>query len=211
MPSPPPEPEFPCAQRFAATPAGSVDWFGCDLPGNGDLKSWTNYIQRAFPPSPCQGPLGSVTAGGGAARVVASEAYDHRFPIVSGESRDDGSATIVLGGNVTYSLPVHGIEESIGALRIVIAPGGATGIVYADGRAKPFDTSGDACTTPATPYTAEPVLDLDLAGITPVTAGGVKRWIHVPATIAAGTTKIGGGNYRAGSAWGSFTIAVPAP
>src|SRR4051812_6342465 len=39
-PAPTPAPTAtaqPCAERFAATPAGSVDWFGCDLPGDGDL------------------------------------------------------------------------------------------------------------------------------------------------------------------------------
>ena len=55
------------------------------------------------------------------------------------------------------------------------------------------------------------MLTLDLAGITPATAGGVKRWVHVPARIARGPQLIGGGNYPAGSAWGAFTIAVPAP
>ncbi len=53
-------------------------------------------------------------------------------------------------------------------------------------------------------------MTLDLSGIAPTTAGGVTRWVHVPARIAAGTTRIGGGVYEAGSAWGSFTIPVPA-
>ena len=53
------------------------------------------------------------------------------------------------------------------------------------------------------------MLTLDLSGITPVSAGGVKRWIRVPAKIAPGHELIGGGSYPAGSNWGAFTIAVP--
>src|SRR5262245_34476383 len=48
-PAPEPNPEPSCAPQ--ATPPGSVDWLGCGLPGAGDLKSWTNYIQRPFPPA----------------------------------------------------------------------------------------------------------------------------------------------------------------
>ena len=108
-------------------------------------------------------------------------------------------------------MPVHGIDESLGALRIELAADGLSGTVYADGHAKPREMGNDVCTTPANPYADQPVLTLDLTGITPVTAGGVKRWIHVPAKIAAGHELIGGGTYPAGSNWGSFTIAVPEP
>ena len=192
----------PCADRFAATPAGIVDWFGCDLPGNGDLKSWTNYVQRPFPPAPCPRAPGTVVAGGGAAQVVAGDTFDHRFPVLSSTLRPDGSATIVVGGNVTYTMPAHGIDESIGALRIELAAGGLTGTVYADGRAKPRDMGSDVCTTPANPYTGKAVLTLDLTGITPVSAGGVKRWVHVPAKIAPGHELIGGGIVRRGQRLG---------
>ena len=120
-------PEPPCEQRFAATPAGSVDWFGCDLPGGGDLKSWTNYVQMQFPPFPCQGPLGTITASGGAARIVAAGAYDHRFGIAASEVRPDGSATIRVQGTVTYAMPVHGIDESIGGSGSSSPPAGRPG------------------------------------------------------------------------------------
>jgi hypothetical protein len=207
-----PVPEPACADRFAATPASSVDWFSCDLGESGTLKSWTNYVQRAFPAVPCAGtPGGTVVAGGGAARVVASTAYDQRFPMVSSDVRPDGSATITVSGNVTYTMAVHGIDESIGAFRIEIAPGGQSGTVYADGRYKPFEMGGDVCTTAPQNYAGVAVLSLDLTGIAPVTAGGVRRWVHVPAKIAATAgERIGGGAYTAGSAWGSFTIALPA-
>jgi hypothetical protein len=205
-PTPSPEPGTPCDQRFAATPAGSVDWFGCDLPANGDLKSWTNYVQRPLP-GPCAGPLGSVTESGGATRIV--DATDHRFPVTASEFGTDGSVTITTQGTVSYLMPVHGIEESIGGLRLAIAADGKTGTVYATGAAKPFVTGDEVCTTPAAPYADRPVLTLDLTGITPQISGGVKRWIHVPARIAPGHQLIGGGFYPAGSSWGSFTIAVP--
>ena len=204
-PTPSPEPGTPCDQRFAATPAGSVDWFGCDLPANGDLKSWTNYVQRPLP-GPCAGPLGSITESGGATRIV--DATDHRFPVTASAFGGDGSATITTQGTITYLMPIHGIEESIGGLKLVLDPGGQSGTVYATGGAKEFVMGDEVCTTPVTPYTDQPVLKLDLTGITPVTAGGVKRWIHVPATIATGHKLVGGGFYPAGSSWGSFTIAV---
>jgi hypothetical protein len=207
-PTPTPTPDPPCRDLFASTPAGSVDWFGCDLPGNGDLHSWTDYVQRPFAALCTQGP-GTIVAGGGAARIAPNVAYDHRFTVVSSQSRPDGSATIQLQGTITYTMPTHGIDESIGALWIEIAAGGQTGTVYADGRAKPRDMGANVCTTPAQDYANEAVLTLDLTGITPAAAGGVTRWVHVPAKIAAGTTRIGGGVYDPGSAWGAFTIPVP--
>ncbi|MDA0179110.1 HtaA domain-containing protein [Solirubrobacter phytolaccae] len=203
-----PGPALDCAQRFDKTPAGVVDWFGCALPGSTDLKSWTNYLQMPFPQFPCPGSAGSIVPGFGASQVVAGDKYDHRFPVLSSEVGTDGSATVVLGGNVTYTLPVHGINEQIGSLRVVINPGGLTGTVYADGYAKPFDTSPATCTAAPTPYTGQPVLSLNLTGITPVTTSGVTRWISVPATVIDTGDRIGGGSYD-GSAWGTFTIALP--
>jgi hypothetical protein len=201
----------PCAERFAATPAASVDWFGCDLPGDGDLHSWTDYVQRPFPAlKDCGSTLGTVVAADGAARIADAVAYDHRFPITSSDARPDGSATIVVRGTVTYTMPAHGIDEQIGSLRIEIAPGGQTGVVYASGHAKPRDMSAGVCATPPQDYTDEAVLTLDLAGIAPVSSGGVKRWVHVPAKIADGSERIGGGVYGAGASWGAFTIAIPA-
>jgi Htaa len=207
--SPAPEPGTPCAERFGATPAGSVDWFGCDLPGNGDLHSWTDYVQRPFPALPgCGSAPGTVVAAGGGERIVT--AYDHRFPIALSAVRPDGSATIVVNGSVTYTMPAHGIDEQIGALRIEIAPGGQTGTVYASGHAKPRDMGAGVCATAPAEYADQPVLTLDLTGIAPVSGGGVTRWVHVPAKIsAAGNDRIGGGVYGAGAAWGAFTIAIP--
>jgi hypothetical protein len=200
-PTPTPTPACP---DFAATPANSVDWFGCDLPGAHDLRSWTDYVQRPFPPAPCQGPQGTVTASGGAARI--GSANDHRFPIASvGES--GGTTTIQLDGQIAYAMPVHGIDEAIGSLTLVLT--GDHGEVLADGHAKDTDMSAAACTTPPEAYTGRHVLDLDLTGIRPVTAGGVKRWVHVPATVVPNTGLIGGGEYD-GRPWGAFTIAVPA-
>ena len=134
-PTPTPEPATPCAERFAATPAGSVDWFGCDLPANGDLKSWTNYVQRPLP-GPCAGPLGSVTESGGATRIVDG----HRPPLPAHRERSPAATARRRSrpqGTVTYLMPIHGIEESIGGLKLVIDPGGQSGTVYATGGAKP--------------------------------------------------------------------------
>ena len=101
-----PTPETACADRFAATPAGSVDWFACDLPGTSDLHSWTDYLQRAW--VGCPGPPGSIVASGGATRVVASTAYDHRFPVTSTvrrQRRDDGHRR--RHGHVRAGRPRH--------------------------------------------------------------------------------------------------------
>ena len=76
--SPTPAPSPGCSE--SATPTGSVDWYGCRLPGEGDLKSWTNYILRPFPPA-CAPGDGAVTATGGAQRLAT--VYDHRFPVTS--------------------------------------------------------------------------------------------------------------------------------
>lgn len=193
---------------FAATPAGSVDWFGCDLAGSGDLRSWTDYVLRRFPPvAGCGSDPGSVTTDGGAARIRADDPYDHRFPIASATHNPDGSTTIRATGGVAYAMPAHGIEEAIGSFRIELAADGVHGAVYADGRAKRTDMSAGACTTSATPYADEHVFDLDLSGIAPQTTDGVTRWVHVPATLA-GSDKVGGGSYAPGRPWGELTIAV---
>lgn len=205
-----PGPSLACDDRFAATPVGIVDWFSCDLPGSQDLKSWTSYI-LTLPGGPCPGAPGSVTAGFGASEVVAGDPFDHRFPVLSSTVRGDGSATIVVGGWVTYAKPLHGIDERIGSFRIEIDAGGLTGTVYADGHFKELDIGGAVCATPTQDYAGLPVLTLDLSATPPVTAGGVTRWTHVPAAIAsAAGPRIGGGGYAAGRPWGSFTIAVPA-
>lgn len=209
--TPTPDAAALCAQRVAVTPAESVDWFGCDRPGNGDLKSWTNYIQQDFPPFPCPGGAGSITPAG-VTRIAADSPYDHRFAIGSTTVRPDGSATITTSGSITYRMPVHGIEESIGAFRIEIAAGGLTGTVYADGTAKARDMSGAGCATPPTAYTAQPVFTLDFAGRPSVTADGVRRWVQVPATLTAtGKPLVGGGTYPVGTVYSSFTIAIPTP
>jgi hypothetical protein len=205
--TPAPPPAAPrCADRFAATPAGSTDWFACDLPGQNDLKSWTDYIQGPWP-SACDLGGGSVTASGGAQRVVPAAAYDHRFP-ADAERHPDGSATIRLQGTVAYRLPAHGIEESIGAFVIEVAADGRSGQVFADGRSN--DGGGMTCDSTPAAYADEHVLDLDFSGVAPVTSGGVTRWIHVPATTVAGEKWIGGSPRYAGRPWGSFTIALPA-
>ncbi|HWK30274.1 MAG TPA: HtaA domain-containing protein [Solirubrobacter sp.] len=205
-----PGPSMDCADRFAQTPPGVVDWFGCDLPGSFDLRSWTTYILGPNV-SVCENAPGTITPGVGASRVVVGEAFDHRFPILESETRPDGSIVIATAGNVAYRMPLHGIEESIGWFRIVIDPGGQTGTVYASGTSKPLDTNPDVCTAPVLPYGEQAVLTLNLAGITPVIADGYKRWVHVPAKIASGVKVIGGGGpfYGPGTAWGSFTFAVP--
>ena len=205
------DPRRPARRRFAATPAGSVDWFGCDLPGNGDLKSWTNYVQRPFPPFPCPGRPGTITASGGATRVVGELAVRPPLPDrLRATSAPTARPRSPSSGDVTYTMPVHGIDESIGAFRIEIAAGGQTGTVFADGRAKPRDMGGDVCTTaPTQPTRASPSSTLDFTGITPVDGGGVKRWVHVPAKIAAGTRPARRRRLRGRAAqWGSFTIAV---
>ena len=52
-PTPTPEPVTPCAQRFAATPAGSVDWFGCDLPGQRRPQELDGLRAARSLPGPC--------------------------------------------------------------------------------------------------------------------------------------------------------------
>lgn len=200
--------EQPCGH--APTPVGRVDWFACQLPGSNDLKSWTNYLHVPFPSPPgCATTPGSVTASGGAARIDAASDLDHRFTVASAVVRDDGSATIVADGTVTYAMPAHGIEESTGAFRIEIAPGGLTATVYADGTAKTRDQTGGGCAVAPTPYTDRAVLTLDLSHSAPVVAGGVRRWVGAPATIPTDHLLFGGGSYRSGTAWGAFTIAIP--
>ena len=169
-PTPRPTPERPaCADRFAATPASSVDWFGCDLPGNGDLKSWTNYVQRPFPRAAGRGAR-PARSSRGARRRAASSRHGLRPPLPgrleqvrrrTDRRRSSSRATI------TYTMPAHGIDESIGALRIEIAPGGQRAGLRRRPRASRA-TWAAACARPRRrPYTDQPVLTLDLTGIAP--------------------------------------------
>jgi Htaa len=186
--TPTPTPEPGCSE--SATPLGSVDWYGCQLPGEGDLKSWSNYVLRPFPPA-CGLGAGSITETGGAQRLATL--FDHRFPVTSTVNHLDGRTTIYLAGTVTYTMPAHGIDESLGELEIELAADRLSGKVFADGRSNPRNAT--VCPGAATVYADELVLDL-------VPAGG-SRWT---ATIDANTDKVGGGVYGAGAQWGAFVI-----
>jgi|GEM_PF-6132154 len=209
-PAPTPTPTPPSCPAADATPAGSADWLGCALPGSGDLKSWTTYVQTDFPAIPgCPATPGSVTPRDGATALGAA---DTRFAVTSSTPHPDGSWTIVLSGKVEYSKPQHGIDEEIGDFTIELpAPGWTAGVVTADGFSKPMSTGDDVCSSAPVPYSAQPVLDLDLTGIAPRSDGATIRWVGIPAHIStAGHALIGGGAEPVGAAWGSFTIALPA-
>ena len=79
---------------------------------------------------------GSVTASGGAQRVDPAAAYDHRFPVARPSGASTARSTIRLAGTVTYTMPAHGIDESIGACGSRSPRTAATGQVFADGRSQ---------------------------------------------------------------------------
>ncbi|RKQ92676.1 Htaa protein [Solirubrobacter pauli] len=203
--TPTPDPTEPPScdpARYAATPAGSVDWFSCDLPGNRDLRSWTRYVLT--PAAGCSVQPPSIVASGGATRLDPVSAYDHRFTITSNTPGVDLARTIQLAGSITYSMPAHGIDEAITNLKIEIDRSGQTGSVYASGRSAA--RNGIFCVTAPETYTDQKVMDLDLSG-SPLTGG---RYIRVPAKVTAPAERLGGGEYGAGQPWGTFTIALPA-
>ena len=202
-PTPTPDPNEPEPDPVI----GHTDWIASTLPGSSDLKSFTNYLLRswpAVPPATESGP-GSVIASNGAARIDAANPYDHRLDILAADRAADGSVHIEHHGQIDYELPAHSIDNRFADPEVVIAPGGASAAVLADGHVTSMATAG----APPEPFTDEHVLDLDLAGIAPeLGAGGTRTWRDVPAVVAAtGQEETG---YAPGSAWGSWTITVPA-
>ncbi|MBE2317223.1 hypothetical protein DVA67_014675 [Solirubrobacter sp. CPCC 204708] len=182
----------PCdAARFTAAPAGSVDWLSCDLPGTRDLFSWTRYVLTSNLPV-CSTEASSIVASGGAARLLATHAFDHRFPV---ESVSPDGRTLQLRGTITYAKPSLGINEVIRDLRIVFAADGQSGEIFASGLSAPRQ---DTCGTPSDAYTGEKVMDF--------TATRSNGYVRLHATVAAGNQRLGGGQYEPGRPWGSFTF-----
>jgi hypothetical protein len=174
---------------------GWTVWTSSHLPGTGDHKSFINYLTQ---PWGCLDmPNGQAAPEQGATYVAAGNKYDFRLPQAS------VSATrVVHTGQIHYTLPCHGLDQSMGNLEFDLA----TGRVYADGlkddRSDPFGES--------TPYTDRHVLDLELASATRQTTGNATTYTGVRATVAAGAQDIVGDSYPAGTEWGAFSFTVPA-
>ena len=183
--------------RLSATPAGSVDWFGCDLPGARDLRSWTRYVLT--PAAGCSVDSGTIVASGGASRLISNSAYDHRFELTQVTHDLAGGYTLFLSGTITYVMPAHGIDEQITNLEIKVDPGGLTGTIRADGRSAP--RAGMFCLSPPEQYADETVMNLELS-----TTGNIVR---ARATVAEPIGRLGGGEYPAGQSWGTFTFVAP--
>jgi len=210
----PPRPADPPAPAPQPAPSpqpahdiGHTDWVASTLTGSMNLKTFTNYLLTnwpAVPPAMESGP-GTVVASGGATRIDPANPYDHRLEIHAAEREPDGAVRITHAGRVDYRLPAHSIDNRIADPEVVIAPGGASAKVYADGHATSMSSAG----APPVPFTDEHVLDLDLSGIpSEVGADGTRTWHDVPAVISAtGQEELG---YGPGSAWGAWTITVPA-
>jgi Htaa len=207
-PAPPQQPPAPAPDEPAPAPAiGHSDWVASTLPGSSDLKSFTNYLLRswpAVPPATQSGP-GSVIASAGAARIDPGNPYDHRLGVVTAARAGDGSVRIEHQGRIDYLLPAHSIDNRVADPEVVIAPGGGSARLLADGHS----TSQSSAGAPPVPFTDEHLLDLDLSGVEPVLgADGTRTWSDVPAVVAAsGQEELG---YPPGTAWGSWTIVVPA-
>ncbi|MDA0172827.1 HtaA domain-containing protein [Solirubrobacter taibaiensis] len=184
--------------RLSATPAGSVDWFGCDLPGTRDLRSWTKYVLTPAAGCPSS-DSGTIVASDGASRLIANSAYDHRLQVTQILPDLDGSVTLYLSGTITYSMPAHGIDEQITNLEIDIDPGGLTGTIRADGRSAA--RNGVLCVSSPEQYADETVMNLELS-----TTGNIVR---ARATVADPIGRLGGGEYPAGQPWGTFTFVDP--
>ena len=192
--------------RLSATPAGSVDWFGCDLPGYGDLRSWTRLRAHARSRRLLGWTAGTIVASGGASRLISNSAYDHRFRAHAGRRTTSPAARRrSCPGTITYVMPAHGIDEPIGDLEIEIAPGGLTGTVHADGR------SAAACghVLPLAAGTEQsrtrPSMNLD----PPVTSGHHRAGSTCRPDRREPSGRLGGGEYPAGQPWGTFTIVAP--
>ena len=179
------------------------------MPGTGDLKSWTNYVQRPFPPIPCPGRRArhrerrrGADRRRRAIRPPLRDRLERRARRTARRrSRSPGR------GHVPDARPRHRGVDRRSSDR--------------DRRRRP---DRGRCTPTAGPsrahgrrrvhhareaYTGEPVLTLDLTGITPVTTRRRDALGERAGEDRAGRRRwIGGGTYPAGSRWGTFTIAV---
>jgi hypothetical protein len=137
--------------------------------------------------------------------VDPANRYDYRVDVVATERDAGGAVTIAHRGRLAYLLPAHSIDSRIADPEIVLDAGGATGRLLADGQYTSRSSAGAA----PQQFTDEHLLDLDLTGIHPeLGAGGTRTWSDVPAVVAAsGEEELG---YEPGTAWGTFTITVPA-
>ena len=171
-----------------------------------NLRTFTNYLLSdwpAFPPATEGGP-GSVVASNGAARIAADNPYDHRLEIVAAGREADGSVRIAHHAQIHYQLPAHSIDNRIVDPEVVIAPGGDD---RAGARRRPRHLDGHRG-RPARPVhrPARPRPRPDRRR--PEVADGTRTWRDVPAVVSAdGGEELG---YGPGSAWGSWTITVPA-
>ena len=183
--------------RLSATPAGSMDWFGCDLPGTRDLRSWTRYVLA--PAAGCSVDPGTIVASGGASRLVSNSAYDHRFELTQ--------VTHDIAGRL-HAVPVRDDHVHDARARHRRAdhepgdqgrPGRADRHRRADGRSAP--RAGMFCLLTPEQYADETVMNLELS-----TTGAI---VPGPATVAEPSGRLGGGEYPAGQPWGTFTFLAP--
>ena len=163
-----------CPDRLAITPVNSVDWFGCDRPVSGDLKSWTNYIQNPNPPGGAVCPsstVGTITESGDAS--VASAAP--RTTIASPSNRSCTTSTArsrsTRAARSPTRCPMHGIDEAIGSLADRDQRGSSQRAGIRRRYARRRWGASSPCTCEAQAYPEEHVLDLDLSAVEAVTDG----------------------------------------
>jgi hypothetical protein len=158
-------------------------------------ESWINYIT---------GSGGTVTADDGASQVSPTSKYDYAFTDGVAETAADGTVTVEHRGRVRMQQPVHSINNVLANPVVVVAPGGASAKLYADGEYGSMANPGQQ-----TPFTRLHLLDLNLTGIVPTvsTDGRSKRYADVPTKVAAdGATAL---SYPAGEEYGKLSFSVP--
>lgn len=157
-------------------------------------ESWVDYITGA----------GTITADEGASKVSPTNKYEYAYTEGVAETAADGTVTVEHRGRIRMQQPVHSINNVLSNPVVVVAPGGASAKLYADGEYGSMANPGQQ-----TPFTRLHLLDLNLTGKVPVVSadGRSKRYSDVPAKVAAdGATPL---SYPAGDDYGTLSFSVP--
>ncbi len=188
---------------FQDVPQFGIDWTANGLPGWFDLRSWIDYIN-------IEGERDNVLPSAGATRSDVNDPNSHRFTYADAWIQQETGETVVASsGQIRYNGSDHHIDIRILDPQFRIAADGLSGRVVSDGQGSGSMIEAKNGNAKVVPFQNLHLLDLDVdAGTKVVSADGQRTtWVGVPATVTADSAEHLA--YKAGTAYGFFTITAP--